>query len=52
MIRDIETLWEQMEYLRDIMGKDLLLHEIMKSMSDKELQETIDYIARNHDIEL
>jgi len=43
---------EKMEKLRDMLGAEILLEELLRALSSQELEENVEYIARNNDIEL
>ena len=40
---------ETMEELKDLMGADLLLEELVRAMSDDEAKENFDFIKRMYD---
>lgn len=46
------TDYEKMVELKNLMGADALLEEIIVSMSSDELKETIEWITRMHDIDI
>ena len=46
------TDYEKMEELKDLMGAEALLEEIIVSMSSDELKETLEWITRMYDIEI
>ena len=39
---------EKMEELKDLMGADLLLEELVRAMSDDEAEENFNFIERMH----
>ena len=41
----------KIELLKELLGSDLLLEEILKALSVDEEREILDYIARMHDIQ-
>jgi hypothetical protein len=43
---------EKFEKVREIMGADALLDNLMQAMSSSEVDELLDYIIRMHSIEL
>ena len=43
---------EKMEILRDILGAEELLDNLLQALSSQELEENAEFIARNWDIEL
>lgn len=45
-------LLEKLDELKEIMGAEELLEELGKAMSDKELQENLEFIDRMHDTNL
>jgi hypothetical protein len=46
------TDYEKMEELKNLMGAEALLEEIIVSMSSDELKEMVNWIMRNYDIEI
>jgi len=46
------TDYEKMEKLKELMGAEALLEEIIVSMSSDELKETLEWITRMYDIEM
>ena len=42
--------WDKLENLKEALGADQLLEEILASMSTEEAHETFDFIGRNYDI--
>ena len=46
------TDYEKMEELKEIMGAEALLEEIIVSMSSDELKEMLEWITRMYDIEM
>ena len=42
---------EKMEKIRNILGTDGLLEEILRAFSNEEIESFGNYIAKNHDIE-
>ena len=43
---------EKMEELKELMGAEALLEEIIVSMSSDELKETLEWITQMYDIEI
>ena len=46
------TDYEKMMELKELMGAETLLGEIIISMSDDELKETLEWITQMYDIEI
>ena len=46
------TDYEKMEELKELMGAEALLEEVIVSMSSDELRETIEWITRMYGIEI
>ena len=46
------TDYEKMEELKELMGAEALLEEIIVSMSCDELKETLEWITQVYDIEI
>jgi len=46
------TDYEKMEELKNLMGAEVLLEEIIVSMSSDELKETLEWITRMYNIEI
>ena len=44
--------WKSFEFLKDIVSPERILEEMAYNMSDQELLEAIETVARNLDIEL
>lgn len=44
--------WDKFETMLDELGAENLLNELANALSDNELSENMDYIARCYDIEL
>ena len=42
---------EKMEKIKNILGADGLLEEILRALSNEEIESFGNYIAKNHDIE-
>ncbi|MFA5132580.1 MAG: hypothetical protein WC444_04660 [Candidatus Paceibacterota bacterium] len=42
--------WEKWEFLKEVMGVEALLYEVLIGMSNKEAEDMIEWIARMHDI--
>lgn len=43
-------LYEIYERMKELMGADQLLEEIIQSMSSSEMKESLEYIVRTHDL--
>ena len=43
---------EKMEILRDMLGVERLLNELLLALNSNELEENAEFIGRNNDIEL
>lgn len=41
---------EKIEHIEEVMGKEKLLDEIIMGLSLTELEETVDWISRHHEI--
>lgn len=52
MNNEIKSTYEKAEELKEKLGAEYLLEELMKALTDDELKENIEYIAKNHDIEI
>ena len=46
------TTWDMVDYLKDTMGAEALLEEIILSLSQNKLREICEWIAKNQDISL
>ena len=46
------TDYEKMEELKELMGAEALLEEIIVSMSGDEIKEMVEWITRMYDIEM
>lgn len=49
---DKNELFEIADEVEDMLGSDELLLAIMKAMSSKDLQETLEYINRCYDLDI
>lgn len=43
-------VWSKVDRLREILGADLLVEELIRAMTTDEAEDNLNYIARNHDI--
>lgn len=47
-----QTNWANFETLKEYMGAEALLNELMQAMSARECAENLEFIARMHDISI
>jgi len=52
MRRQNEINWDNMETLKEYLGAEGLLAELMHAMSAQEAKENLEHIARMHDISI
>lgn len=47
-----EELFIKAEEMRELMGDDMFINELLKAMDSKELGEDLEFIDRMHDLEV
>ena len=47
---DINELWEKYEQMKEIMGAESLLEELMQALSAKEIEENLEWISDQNDL--
>ena len=48
---DISVLYDKYEQMKDLMGADALLEELVQGMSSEELEENLRWVDKNNDLD-
>lgn len=47
---DKEVLWDKYEQMKELMGAEHLMDELMRALSADEMKENLEYIDRHHEL--